>query len=44
MRVSARRERRHPGAQLTLFEAEGGWRYSLLARLRQLALDGDRSP
>lgn len=29
MRVFARRERPHPGAQLTLFEAENGWRYSL---------------
>src|SRR5207249_6930865 len=29
MRVCARRERPHPGAQLTLFEAEDGWRYSL---------------
>jgi hypothetical protein len=29
MRVFARRERPHPGAQLTLFETEGGWRYSL---------------
>jgi Transposase DDE domain group 1 len=29
MRVFARRERPHPGAQLTLFEAVGGWRYSL---------------
>src|SRR5262249_21821127 len=28
-RISARRERPHPGAQLTLFEAEDGWRYSL---------------
>ena len=27
--VFARRERPHPGAQLTLFEAEDGWRYSL---------------
>ena len=26
-----RRERPHPGAQLTLFEAEDGWRYSLWA-------------
>jgi hypothetical protein len=31
MRVFARRERPHPGAQLTLFEAEDGWRYSLWA-------------
>jgi len=29
MRIFARRERPHPGAQLTLFETEGGWRYSL---------------
>lgn len=29
MRVYVRRERPHPGAQLTLFEAEDGWRYTL---------------
>ena len=29
MRVFARRERPHPGAQLTLVEAEDGWRYTL---------------
>jgi Transposase DDE domain group 1 len=29
MRIFARRERPHPGAQLTLFEAEDGWRYCL---------------
>ena len=29
MRVFARRERPHPGAQLTLFEAEDRWRYTL---------------
>jgi Transposase DDE domain group 1 len=29
MRLFARRERPHPGAQLTLFEADDGWRYSL---------------
>jgi hypothetical protein len=29
MRLFARRERPHPGAQLTLFEAGDGWRYSL---------------
>jgi hypothetical protein len=29
MRIFARRERPHPGAQLTLFETAGGWRYSL---------------
>jgi hypothetical protein len=31
MRVFARRERPHPGAQLTLFETADGWRYSLWA-------------
>jgi hypothetical protein len=31
MRIFARRERPHPGAQLTLFEAGDGWRYSLWA-------------
>ena len=31
MRVFARRERPHPDAQLTLFEAEDGWRYTLRA-------------
>jgi DDE family transposase len=31
MRLFARRERPHPGAQLTLFEAEDGWRYTLWA-------------
>jgi DDE family transposase len=29
VRIFARRERPHPGAQLTLFEAEDGWRYTL---------------
>ena len=29
MRAFARRERPHPRAQLTLFEADDGWRYSL---------------
>ncbi len=29
MRVFTRRERPHPGAQLTLFETEDGWRYCL---------------
>ena len=37
MRVFARRERPHPGAQLTLFEAEDGWRYSLWATNRPAA-------
>jgi hypothetical protein len=31
MRVFARRERPHPGARLTLFEVEDGWRYTLWA-------------
>jgi hypothetical protein len=31
MRVFARRERPHPGAQPSLFEAADGWRYSLWA-------------
>ncbi len=31
MRVFARRERPHPGAQLTLLEARDGWRYILWA-------------
>ena len=31
MRIFARRERPHPGAQLSLFEAAGGWRYYLWA-------------
>jgi hypothetical protein len=34
MRVFARRERPHPDAQLTLFEAGDGWRYSLWAANR----------
>ena len=29
MRIFARRERPHPGAQLSLFEATDGWRYCL---------------
>ena len=29
MRVFARRERPHPGAQLSLFETQDGWRYPL---------------
>jgi Transposase DDE domain group 1 len=40
MRVFARRERPHPGAQLTLFEAEDGWRYSLWATNRSAATRG----
>jgi hypothetical protein len=31
LRVFARRERPHPGAQLTLFETADGWRYTLWA-------------
>ena len=40
MRVFARRERPHPGAQLTLFEAADGWRYSLRATNRPAATRG----
>jgi hypothetical protein len=40
MRVFARRERPHPGAQLTLFEAADGWRYSLWATNRPAATRG----
>jgi hypothetical protein len=40
MRVFARRERPHPGAQLTLLEAEDGWRYSLWATNRPAATKG----
>jgi hypothetical protein len=43
MRVFARRERPHPGAQLTLFEAEDGWRYSLWASNVPARLRGWRS-
>jgi DDE family transposase len=42
MRVFARRERPHPGAQLTLFEAEDGWRYSLWVTNLPAALRGWR--
>jgi hypothetical protein len=31
MRIIARREKPHPGAQLSLFEQADGWRYQLLA-------------
>ena len=31
MRVLVRRERPHPGAQLSVFEAHDGWRYQCLA-------------
>jgi hypothetical protein len=40
MRVFARRERPHPGAQLTLFEAEDGWRYSLWVTNRPASTKG----
>jgi len=40
VRIFARRERPHPGAQLTLSEAEDGWRYSLWATNRPAATRG----
>ena len=40
MRVFARRERPHPGAQLSLFEAEDGWRYTLWVTNRPAATKG----
>ena len=40
MRVFARRERPHPGAQLSLFEAGDGWRYSLWVTNRPAATQG----
>jgi hypothetical protein len=40
MRTFARRERPHPGAQLTLFEAGDGWRYSLWATNRPATTRG----
>ena len=40
MRIFARRERPHPGAQLTLLEAENGWRYSLWATNRPASTRG----
>ena len=40
MRVFARRERPHPGAQLTLLEAADGWRYSLWATNRPASTRG----
>ena len=43
MRVFARRERPHPGAQLTLFEAEDGWRYSLRVTSLPVTLRGWRA-
>ena len=43
MRVFARRERPHPGAQLSLFEAADGWRYSLHVTNLPASLRGWRS-
>ena len=43
MRVFARRERPHPGAQLTLFETEDGWRYTLHVSNLPAHLQGWRS-
>jgi hypothetical protein len=40
MRVFARRERPHPGAQLPLFETADGWRYSLRVTNRPAATRG----
>lgn len=43
MRVLARRERPHPGAQLSLFETADGWRYSLWATNLSTTLAGWRN-
>jgi Transposase DDE domain group 1 len=43
MRVFARRERPHPGAQLTLFEAQDGWRYRLWVTNLPTSLRGWRA-
>jgi hypothetical protein len=43
MRVFARRERPHPGAQLTLFETATGWRYSLWVTNLPASLRGWRA-
>jgi hypothetical protein len=40
MRIFARRERPHPGAQLTLFEADDGWRYTLWVTNRPASTKG----
>jgi hypothetical protein len=40
MRIFARRERPHPGAQITLFEADDGWRYTLWVTNRPAATRG----
>lgn len=43
MRVLARRERPHLGAQLSLFEAHDGWRYSLWVTNLPTSLRGWRA-
>jgi len=43
MRVFARRERPHPGAQLTLFETRDGWRYSLWVTNQPASVKGWRA-
>jgi hypothetical protein len=43
MRVFARRERPHPGAQLTLFEADDGFRYTLWVTNLPVTLRGWRA-
>ncbi len=40
LRVFARRERPHPGAQLSAFERQQGWRYSLWATNRPVTTPG----
>jgi Transposase DDE domain group 1 len=40
MRIFARRERPHPGAQLILFEAGDGWRYTLWVTNRPASTRG----
>ena len=44
MRVFARRERPHPGAQLSLFETQDGWRYCLWVSNVPAQLRGWRRP
>jgi Transposase DDE domain group 1 len=43
MRIFARRERPHPGAQLSLFEEADGWRYSLWVTNLPASLRGWRA-
>ena len=43
LRIFARRERPHPGAQLTLFEAGDGWRYTLWVTNLPASLRGWRA-